>query len=120
MALVGLVVETLSSHAGPEKPVCAGRVRSPFFCGNLLHHLDLEGAPRHWLLQPSVLLLEMAQALHVYRLQLAEALAPQVNGLVADPLRPPFRGWSFRPGRPMSPGAAAAFNAPRIKLSGSA
>jgi hypothetical protein len=39
------------------------------FCGDLLHHLDLEVAFRHQLLWPHVLLFELLQAPDVVRLE---------------------------------------------------
>jgi hypothetical protein len=39
------------------------------FYGNLLHHLDLEIALRHQLLQPRVLLFKLLQPPHVVRLE---------------------------------------------------
>ncbi len=51
-------------------PAAASRTRSPFFCGNFLHHLDLEVPLRHQLLQLPVFLLQMTQALHVHQLEL--------------------------------------------------
>jgi hypothetical protein len=50
------------------------------------HHLDLEVALGHQLLELGVLLLEMTQPLHVDRLELAEALAPQIDRLIRDPV----------------------------------
>jgi hypothetical protein len=57
--------------------------RSPFFAATF-HHLDLEIALRHELLQPRILRLELPQALDVVRLQSTETLAPSADRLLAD------------------------------------
>ena len=53
--------------------------RSPIFCRDFLHHLDLEVTLGHQLLQPRILCLELLQPPHVVRLQSAEPLAPDVG-----------------------------------------
>src|SRR4029079_19584325 len=68
-------------QAPGHTPLAAGEpARSPFFCGDLLHHLNLEIALRHKLLQPRILRLELPQALDVARLQSTETLAPSNVG----------------------------------------
>ena len=52
--------------------------------GDFLHHLNLEIALRHQLLQPPILHLELPQALDIARLQTTEALAPSVDRLLAN------------------------------------
>ena len=55
-------------HAPGHTPLAAGEpARSPFFCGDFLHHLNLEIALRHQLLQPPILHLELPQALELAR-----------------------------------------------------
>src|SRR5205823_9811994 len=76
------------AHAPGHTPLAAGGpARSPVFCGDFLHHLDLEIALGHQLLQPGVLRLELPQAPDVARLQAPETLAPSVDRLLADPCR---------------------------------
>jgi hypothetical protein len=58
------------------------------FCGDLLHHLDLEVALGHQLLQPSVFLLELLQPPNVVGLERPEPLLPRVHRLVVH-LVPP-------------------------------
>jgi hypothetical protein len=62
---------------------------TPFSCGDLLHHLDLEVALGHQFLQPRVLLLEPLRAPHVVGLERAEPFLPDIRRLLADlvPLR---------------------------------
>src|SRR6476659_1861341 len=72
-------------HAPGYTPLAADEpARSPFFCGDFLHHLNLDIALRHQLLQPPILRLELPQALDIARLQTTEALAPGVDRLLAD------------------------------------
>lgn len=59
------------------------RVRSPFFCGDLLHHFDFKVALGQELLQPRILLLHLVQALHFVGIHDAVALAPAVDQLLA-------------------------------------
>jgi hypothetical protein len=66
------------------QPASVERTRLPFFSRNLFHHVDLEVALGHQLLELGVLLLELPKPLHVDRLQLAESLAPGVDRLLAD------------------------------------
>ena len=47
------------------RPAAGAHVRPPFFSGDLLEHVDLQIAIGHHLLQAPVLLLELAQTLHV-------------------------------------------------------
>src|SRR6266480_4551358 len=48
------------AHAPSHTPLAVGEpARSPVFCGDFLHHLDLEITLGHQLLQPSVLRLEV-------------------------------------------------------------
>src|ERR1700730_9814357 len=57
-------------HAPGHRPLAAGEpARSPFFCGDFLHYLNLEIALRHRLLQPPILRLELPQALDILLLQ---------------------------------------------------
>src|SRR5512139_746001 len=63
-----------------------GPARSPVFCGDFLHHLDLEVTLGHQLLQPRILDLKLLQAAHVVRLKPAETLAPDVDRLLAGPV----------------------------------
>src|SRR5262249_47447149 len=58
----------------------------PFFCVDLLHHLDGQVALGEQLLQSRVLLLQRAQLLHVGCFQFAVPLAPHVQRLLADPV----------------------------------
>src|SRR6266516_4089600 len=52
-----------TAPAPGHTPLAAGEpARSPVFCGNFLHHLDLEITLGHQLLQPRVLRLELPQA----------------------------------------------------------
>src|SRR5262249_55514983 len=60
--------------------------RSPIFCSYFLHHLDLKIAFDNKLLQPRVLGLKLPQPANVARLEAAEALAPGVDRLLADPV----------------------------------
>jgi hypothetical protein len=60
--------------------------RSPFFCIDLLHHLDLKVALSHELLQPRVLEFQLSEALDVVRLHFAEALAPRLDRLFGYPV----------------------------------
>src|ERR1700741_1415359 len=60
--------------------------RSPVFCRDFLHDLDLEIALGNQLLQPSILGLKLLQTPHVIRLQAPEPLAPSVDRLLADPV----------------------------------
>src|SRR4029079_9557879 len=67
-------------QAPGHTPLAAGEpARSPFFCGDFLHHLNLEIALRHELLQSRILRLELPQALDVARLQSTETLAPSID-----------------------------------------
>jgi len=59
-------------------------VRAPFFCGNLLHHLDFEVALCQELLQAGILLLQLPQPLNLVGVDAAETLTPGVNRLFAD------------------------------------
>src|SRR5205823_1675926 len=75
------------AHAPGHTPLAAGGpARSPVFCGDFLHHLDLEITLGHQLLEPGVLRLELPQAPDVARLQAPETLAPSVDRLLADPV----------------------------------
>src|SRR6516225_508539 len=75
------------ARAPGHTPLAAGEpARSPVFCGDFLHHLDLEITLGHQLLQPCVLRLEVPQAPDVGRLQATETLAPSVDRLLADPV----------------------------------
>ena len=60
--------------------------RSPFFCGDLLHHLDLEIAFGNQLLQPRVLSFELLQAANIVGLERPKPLPPGVDRLLADPV----------------------------------
>src|SRR5262249_20718699 len=53
--------------------------RSPVFCGDFLHDLDLEITLGNELLQPRILGLELLQAPDVVRLKATETLAPGVD-----------------------------------------
>src|SRR4029077_2245680 len=59
-----------------------GAARSPFFCGDLFHHLELKIPLGHELLQPGVLMLQLLQAPYIIRLKHTEALAPSVDRLL--------------------------------------
>src|SRR4029077_4569508 len=48
-----------------RRPGDDARARLPFFCRDLLHHLDLKIPLRNQLLELRVLLLELTQALHI-------------------------------------------------------
>src|SRR5690606_9107464 len=69
------------------RPADDGPVRSPLFCGDLLHHFNLQIPLRHNLLEPRVLLLEQAQPLDLVRIHRAEALTPRVDRLLTQPVR---------------------------------
>jgi hypothetical protein len=72
---------TLPAHT----QLAAGEpARSPVFCGDFLHHLDLEIPLGHQLLQPRILGLELLQAPDVARPKAAETLPPSVDRLLAD------------------------------------
>src|SRR6185369_1649889 len=72
-------------QAPGHTPLAAGEpARSPLFCGDFLHHLNLKIALRHELLQSRILRLELPQALNVVRLQSTETLAPSIDRLLAD------------------------------------
>jgi hypothetical protein len=58
--------------------------RSPFFCGDFLHDVELDIAFGDKPLQPRILCLKLLQAPHFARLKAAETLAPRVNRLFAD------------------------------------
>src|SRR5262249_53535411 len=77
----GGVIRRARARSGPA---AFARWRSPFFSRHFAHHLDLEVALRHQLLQLQILLLELAQPPHIRRLELPEALAPAIDRLVAD------------------------------------
>src|SRR5689334_18101480 len=64
-------------------PAGDARARLPFFCRDLLHHVDLEVTLGDELLELRVLLLELAQSLHVDRFQLTVPLAPAVDRRLA-------------------------------------
>ena len=66
-----------------------GPSRSPVFCGDFLHDLDLEITLGNELLQPRILGLELLQAPDVVRLKATETLAPGVD-------RPSESGASLR------------------------
>src|SRR5690606_18205703 len=57
---------------------------SPFFCVDLLEHLDVEVSLGQQLLESGVLQLQRLQALDVVGLHLPEVLAPGVDGCIAD------------------------------------
>src|SRR5438093_787351 len=57
---------------------------SPFFCVDLLEHLDVEVTLGQQLLQSGVLGLERAQPLDVDRVHLSEVLAPGVDRGLAE------------------------------------
>ena len=67
-----------------RRPGDDARARLPFFCRDLLHHLDLKIPLRNQLLELRVLLLELTQPLHIDCFQLAKALAPGVDRDIAD------------------------------------
>jgi len=77
----------------PQRVACVTCARRAgtltVFCGDLLHHLDLEIALRHQLLQPRVRMLELLQPPHVAGLERAEPLLPDIQRLPAGlvPLR---------------------------------
>ena len=56
--------------------------RSPIFCRDFLHHLDLEVAFDDQLLQPRILRFELLEPPHVVRLEAAEPLAPTYRSSV--------------------------------------
>lgn len=60
--------------------------RSPFFCRDFPHPLDIELAFDNQLLQPRILGLKLLQPPHVVRLEAAEPLKPRVDRLFADPV----------------------------------
>src|SRR5215469_1883704 len=60
--------------------------RSPVFCCDFLHDLDLEITLGDQLLQPRILCLKLPQPTHVVRLQAPEPLAPGVDRLLANPV----------------------------------
>lgn len=74
------------SESSRRRPVAGGPVRSPFFCSDLLHDIDLEIPVSNDLLEPGVLLFELPQNLEVCSLQRAKALAPGIDALLADPV----------------------------------
>jgi hypothetical protein len=59
-------------------------VRRPFFSRDLLEDVDLEIAVSDHLLQPAVLLLQSAQALHIGGFEGPVPLPPRVDRLIAD------------------------------------
>src|SRR6202044_3133042 len=75
------------AHVGIRR-LPAGDVpaRSPFFCGHFLQNLDIKIPLSYQLLQPTVLKLQLAQPLHVNRLERAESLAPGVNRHLTNPV----------------------------------
>src|SRR6478672_8507733 len=62
------------------------RARLPFFCSDLLHHLDLEVAFGDQLLQPRVLSLKPLKPAYIVGLERSETLPPRVDRLLADPM----------------------------------
>lgn len=58
--------------------------RSALFCGDLLHDLDFKVALGQQLLETGVFLLQRPQLFHVGRIQLAVALSPEIQRLLAD------------------------------------
>jgi hypothetical protein len=53
--------------------------RSSFFCIDVLHHLDLQIALGHQLLQPRILCLELLQAANIVGLERPKPLAPRID-----------------------------------------
>ncbi len=68
------------------RPAPSARWRSPFFPRHLAHHLDLEVALRHELLQPRILRLELAQPLHIRGLERVTAYLVEPLARNADPV----------------------------------
>ena len=68
-------------HASPARAVPAS---SPFSAVDLLHDIDFEIALGHKLLELGILGFELAKAFDIGGLQLAQALAPGVDGLLAE------------------------------------
>src|SRR4051794_20957928 len=67
-----------------DRNPCSPCPESPFSITRIRNDLDLEVALRHQLLQPSVFLFQLTQALHVGRVELAELPAPHIDRLLAD------------------------------------
>jgi len=73
--------QTDEPHPQKKKPL-ANTGRAMHFSPDLLHNIDLEIALSEQLLEFRVLRLQLAPSLHVRRLELPEALAPQTYGLI--------------------------------------
>src|SRR5438093_1512054 len=61
------------------RPAAGARVRLPFFSRDLLEDLELEIAVGHQAFQPTVFLLQLAEAFDVRGLERAEMFPPAVN-----------------------------------------
>ena len=61
-------------------------VRSPLFCGDLLHDLDFQIPLSQQLLQPSILLRQVLQFLDFINSHAGKPLAPAINALLGYPV----------------------------------
>src|SRR5690606_18518458 len=72
--------------ASRTRPASAGPARLPFFCVDLLEHVDRQEVLGEHPLELGVLRLELLEPLGVVGAHAAEALPPGVDRLIADPV----------------------------------
>ena len=89
------------------RPAAGGRVRLPFFSRDLLEHVDLEIPVGHHLLQPTVFVLELPQALHIGGLRASRSASARrrSSGRSRRASSPPPGPASRRPPAGSSPSA---------------
>ena len=66
-----------------NKLAACGPARSPFFCRDLLHHVNLQIALHHESAEPGVLQIEILEALDIIAGYLIEPSAPCIDPLLA-------------------------------------
>src|SRR5689334_19177264 len=66
----------------------AERWGSPFFCDHRLQRLDIQRLLRDDLLQPTILVLELLEPLHLAQFHAAELRFPAIVRLLGDAMRP--------------------------------
>src|SRR5579864_3872324 len=78
-----------SAHApSPKPPGPFGPASSPFSAVDLLQRLDRHLALGNHALELRILGLQLAQTLHIRRLELAEAASPHIDRLLTDLMLP--------------------------------